>query len=98
MSELKETLINISEEIRTKLIPENLKSGVQIFGITGNYTGGVSQEDYDQAIEEKLLYYNNWQETLKQVDELEAEIEPLVAEIDELQAEILSINGEGVPR
>ena len=37
MSELKETLINISEEVRTKVIPENIKAGVQIFDTVGNY-------------------------------------------------------------
>lgn len=39
MSELKDTLINISEEVRTKVIPENIKIGVNIFGINGVYTG-----------------------------------------------------------
>ncbi len=39
MSELKEALINISEEVRTKIIPENIKAGVQIFDVGGEYTG-----------------------------------------------------------
>ena len=39
MSELKEALINISEEVRTKVIPENIKAGVQIFDTEGEYTG-----------------------------------------------------------
>ena len=39
MSELKNTLINISEEVRTKIIPENIKVGVQIFDTEGEYTG-----------------------------------------------------------
>lgn len=39
MSELKEALINISEEVRTKIIPENIKAGVQIFNTEGNFLG-----------------------------------------------------------
>ena len=39
MSELKDTLINISEEIRTKIIPENIKAGVNIFNVEGDYEG-----------------------------------------------------------
>ena len=39
MSELKDALINISEEVRTKVIPENIKAGVQIFDTEGEYTG-----------------------------------------------------------
>lgn len=39
MSELKETLLNIAEEKRNKIIPENIKSGVQIFDVVGVYEG-----------------------------------------------------------
>ena len=39
MSELKNTLVNISEEVRTKVIPENIKAGVQIFDVVGSYEG-----------------------------------------------------------
>ena len=39
MSELKEALINISEEVRTKVIPENIKAGISMFGVDGDYLG-----------------------------------------------------------
>lgn len=39
MSELKDLLVNISEEVRTKVIPENIKAGVQIFDVEGEYSG-----------------------------------------------------------
>lgn len=39
MSELKDTLINISEEVRTKVIPENIKAGISMFGVDGDYLG-----------------------------------------------------------
>lgn len=35
MSELKDALINISEEVRTKVIPENIKAGTKIFNVEG---------------------------------------------------------------
>lgn len=49
MSELKEALINISEEKRNKIIPENIKSGVQIFNVVGNYEGQTG-ERFDAKI------------------------------------------------
>lgn len=39
MSELKETLINITEEKIAKIIPSNIKEGVQIFDVVGEYKG-----------------------------------------------------------
>lgn len=39
MSELKEALINISEEVRTKVISENIKAGISMFGVDGDYLG-----------------------------------------------------------
>lgn len=39
MSELKETLKNIAEEKRNKIIPENIKEGIEIFDVVGNYSG-----------------------------------------------------------
>ena len=46
MSELKEALINISEEVRTKVIPENIKAGVQIFDVEGTYLGENSNDAF----------------------------------------------------
>lgn len=39
MSELRETLINITEEKNAKIIPSNIKEGVQIFDVVGEYKG-----------------------------------------------------------
>lgn len=39
MSELRETLINITEEKNAKIIPANIKEGVQIFDVVGEYKG-----------------------------------------------------------
>ena len=39
MSELRETLINITEEKNAKIIPSNIKEGVQIFDVIGEYSG-----------------------------------------------------------
>lgn len=38
MEELEANLREILEE-KTKIVPENIKSGVTIFGVTGTYTG-----------------------------------------------------------
>lgn len=46
MSELKNTLINISEEVRTKVIPENIKAGVQIFGVDGIVESGLNSKQF----------------------------------------------------
>lgn len=40
---LKDNLQQILQEKQTKIIPENIKSGVTIFGITGTYTGESSE-------------------------------------------------------
>lgn len=39
MSILKENLKNIYAETQEKLLPENIKAGVTILGVTGTYTG-----------------------------------------------------------
>lgn len=39
ISELKANLKYIYEETQEKLIPENIKAGVTILGVTGTYTG-----------------------------------------------------------
>lgn len=40
MTELETNLNIILDEKMTKIIPENIKAGVTILGITGTYTGG----------------------------------------------------------
>lgn len=39
MTELQGNLQFIYNELQEKLIPENIKSGVTILGVTGTYTG-----------------------------------------------------------
>lgn len=39
MKELETNLRTILEEKNIKIIPENIKSGVTILGVTGTYTG-----------------------------------------------------------
>lgn len=61
MSELKEALINISEEVRTKVIPENIKAGIQIFDTEGEYTGLDTSDATATAgdvLEGKTFYAN----------------------------------------
>ena len=48
MSRLKTNLQNILQEKEQKIIPENIKSGVQIFDIVGTYGGsGIDTSDAD---------------------------------------------------
>lgn len=61
MSELKDALINISEEVRTKVIPENIKAGVQIFDTEGEYTGLDTSDATATAsdiLKDKTAYVN----------------------------------------
>lgn len=43
MSELKDNLKSIYSEIKEKLLPENIKKGITILGITGTYTGETTE-------------------------------------------------------
>lgn len=57
MSELKQILINISEEKNTKILPENLKAGVEAFGVQGNFTADATATSADIA-KDKTAYVN----------------------------------------
>lgn len=63
MSELKDLLINISEETRTKIIPSNIKEGVTIFGVEGSLDGGINTSDATATsadlLEGKSAYAND---------------------------------------
>lgn len=61
MSELKEALINISEEVRTKVIPENIRVGVNMFGVDGDYAGIDTSDATATAsdiLKDKTAYVN----------------------------------------
>lgn len=58
ITELKNNLKTIYEELNNKLIPENIKTDVKILGVTGAMeTGVMSQEDYDtcEQIADEIL-------------------------------------------
>lgn len=57
MTELRELLINISEEKQTKILPENLKVGVEAFGVTGNFTSDADATAAD-ILKDKTAYVN----------------------------------------
>jgi surface protein len=63
MSELKNALINIAEEVRTKIIPENIKAGVQIFDTEGAFLGDTldtsdATATADDILKDKTAYVN----------------------------------------
>lgn len=63
MSELKNVLGDISQEKEQKIIPENIKSGVTIFGVEGTYEGsGIDTSDADATASDitinKTAYVN----------------------------------------
>lgn len=63
MSRLKTNLQNILQEKEQKIIPENIKSGVQIFDIVGTYGGsGIDTSDAtataDDIAQNKTAYVN----------------------------------------
>ena len=45
MSELENKLKEIINEKNTKILPENIKAGVTILGVTGTYTGEISTNE-----------------------------------------------------
>ena len=42
MTELEQCLSHILQEKNEKLLPENIRKGVTIFGVTGTYEGNTS--------------------------------------------------------
>lgn len=62
MSQLKDNLDQILQEKETKIIPENIKSGVQIFNITGALETGIDTSDANATLldiaENKTAYVN----------------------------------------
>lgn len=62
MTELETNLQNILNEKDTKILPENIKEGVQIFDVIGTYRGGIDTSDAtaqagDLAMD-KTMYVN----------------------------------------
>ena len=74
MTELREKINNIVEEKRTKIIPENIKAGVQVFDITGSYTSDANATAEDIA-KDKTAYVNGEKinGTLEAVDTRDAD-------------------------
>lgn len=56
-SELRQQLNNIIEEKKTKILPENIRSGVTIFDVQGNFTSDADAVAAD-IIENKSAYIN----------------------------------------
>lgn len=57
MTELREKLNTILEEKNIKIVPENLKAGVEAFGIQGNFTADADATPEDIA-KDKTAYVN----------------------------------------
>ena len=58
MEELEQNLNAILEERINKIIPENIKAGVTIFGVEGNYSngeGGLDTSDATAVSEDILI-------------------------------------------
>ena len=62
MSDLKTNLEQILQEKQTKIIPENIKKNVEIFGITGTLEAEINTSDAtataDDIINPKTAYVN----------------------------------------
>lgn len=55
MTELEQNLTRIKSEKDTKLLPENIKEGVQIFDVIGTYRGGTDTSDAT-AVASDIMY------------------------------------------
>lgn len=51
MTELNNNIEAILIEKQTKLLPENIKAGITILGITGTYTGETSTKTTEETTE-----------------------------------------------
>ena len=55
MTELEQNLRLIKNEKDTKILPENIKEGVQIFDVIGTYRGtydgSISEEEYQEDLD-----------------------------------------------
>ena len=52
MTQLEQNLIQIKNEKDTKILPENIREGVQIFDIIGTYRGGsISEQEYQEDLD-----------------------------------------------
>lgn len=52
MTQLEQNLIQIKNEKDTKILPENIKEGVQIFDVIGTYRGGsISEQEYQEDLD-----------------------------------------------
>lgn len=50
-NKLETKLNNILDVKNTKIIPENIKAGITILGVTGTYTGEASTETTEETTE-----------------------------------------------
>lgn len=52
MTQLEQNLIQIKNEKDTKILPENIREGVQIFDVIGTYRGGsISEQEYQEDLD-----------------------------------------------
>ena len=52
MTQLEQNLMQIKNEKDTKILPENIKEGVQIFDVIGTYRGGsISEQEYQEDLD-----------------------------------------------
>ena len=55
MTELEQNLRSIKNEKDTKILPENIKEGVQIFDVIGTYRGtydgSIREEEYQEDLD-----------------------------------------------
>lgn len=70
MTELRKQINNIVEEIRTKIIPENIKEGVTIFGVEGTLKIETDEEVLNRVLQ--LEAEQNEEKDL--LDELNGEV------------------------
>ena len=72
MTELEQNLLQILKEKAEKVIPENIKAGVTILGVTGTYTGENSEEQ-EEFMEEEIneTIANEFAEEVEETNEVE---------------------------
>lgn len=96
-SELRTQLNNIVEEKNTKIIPENIKLGIQIFDVIGTYDGeapAITQEEYDAVIAERDALSVQIQELQIELYALQTSTNNLQTAVDENEELINQILGE----
>lgn len=87
MDELLENLNTILREKEEKILPENIKKGIVVFDIEGEFEPGVPQEKYDEVLASRNEWKEKYEELATRFAALQKEALNNLTLLDELNEE-----------